>query len=95
MTSVNLAEVATRLAEANVPPEDIRAIVDNLDCDIVPVSEEVGLEAGFMRSASRHKGLSLGDRICLAYAKQAGLPVYTADRPWAKFDLGVDVRLIR
>ncbi len=95
LTSVNLAEVATRLSEANMPADEIAEVVDSLDCDIVAINADVGLYAGLMRAATRHKGLSLGDRICLAFAKLAGLPVYTADRPWADLDIGVDVRLIR
>ncbi len=78
-----------------MPPEEIGEVVDGLDCEVVPVSGEVGIQAGLMRAATRHKGLSLGDRVCLAYAKHAALPVYTADRPWAELDIGVDVRLIR
>ena len=95
LTSINLAEVASRLAEAKMPVDEIQEVVDGLDCQIVAVSREVGLEAGLLRTAMRHRGLSLGDRVCLAFAKQAGLPVLTADRPWAELDVGVDVRLIR
>jgi PIN domain nuclease of toxin-antitoxin system len=48
-----------------------------------------------MRQVSRRAGLSFGDRACLALALIHGLPVLTADRAWAKVDVGVEVRLIR
>jgi len=44
---------------------------------------------------TRHLGLSLGDRCCLALAKELGADVYTAERKWAGLDLGVTVRVIR
>ncbi len=44
---------------------------------------------------SRPRGLSLGDRICLALAEREGLPVYTADPHWADLPLGIDIRVIR
>lgn len=95
LTSVNSAEVATRLAEAAMPADEIEETINSLNCWIAPVSADVGLQAGLMRLSTRHKGLSLGDRVCLAFARHEGLPVYTADRPWADLDVGVDIRLIR
>ena len=41
------------------------------------------------------KGLSLGDRACLALASLTGRIVVTADRVWPELDLGIDIRLIR
>jgi len=38
---------------------------------------------------------SLGDRACLALATARGLPVLSADRSWARRDVGVEVQLIR
>ncbi|WP_236627700.1 hypothetical protein [Caulobacter sp. B11] len=43
----------------------------------------------------RHRGLSLGDRACLALAMREKLPVMTADRAWSDLDLPVEVVLIR
>ena len=51
--------------------------------------------AASLRPATRAKGLSLGDRACLALAIERGVPALTADRAWMELDVGVDVRLIR
>ena len=41
------------------------------------------------------KGLSLGDRACLAPGLALDAPVLTADRAWAGLDVGVAVEVIR
>jgi ribonuclease VapC len=40
-------------------------------------------------------GLSLGDRACLALARLRDLPAVTADRAWAKLDLGIPIEVVR
>jgi PIN domain nuclease of toxin-antitoxin system len=46
---------------------------------------------------SRHKyGLSLADKSCIALGINLKLPIYTADRIWAKVDYAnADINLIR
>jgi len=51
-----------------------------------------------LRPVTRSKGLSLGDRACLALGRRMPAPVFTADRSWLELDgeaLGVEVRPIR
>ena len=57
--------------------------------------EALGLRAGALRLATRHLGLSLGDRACLALAEREQLPILTGDGAWALLDIGLDIRLIR
>ena len=70
-------------------------MVGDLACAIVPVDAELGLRAGVLHAATRSRGLSLGDRICLALAEGEGVPALTADRAWADLDIGIEVSLIR
>lgn len=50
---------------------------------IAPLQADTALEAARLRQPTRHLGLSLGDRCCLALAQQLGAMVVTADRAWA------------
>lgn len=95
MSTVNLAEVVSKLLDRGVPAELGRKAVDRLPVKIEPFDAETALDAGLLREATRHIGLSLADRACLSLAKRLNLPAMTADRIWAGASLGVEVHLIR
>ena len=46
-----------------------------------------------MVAMTKPKGLSDGDRACLAPARHLGVPAVTADRPWAEIAGGVGVHM--
>ncbi len=95
-SAVNVAEVATRLAERGTPEPKARlAVAELLGAEIVPFDGDSAFAAAALREPTRASGLSLGDRACLALARRLGLPAVTADRAWADLDIGVDIRLIR
>jgi ribonuclease VapC len=95
ISAVNLAEVVSRLAERDRPPTDIRRQLSRLPLDVIPVDEDLGYAAGFLRPATRHLGLSLGDRICLALAARLGATALTADRAWTQLATNVRIDLLR
>jgi ribonuclease VapC len=95
ISSVNVAEVVDRLIRGGGQPQDARQLVLALDCPIVSVDAELGFRAGALSQATRSKGLSLGDRVCLALAEREQVPALTADRAWRDLDLGIQVQLIR
>ncbi len=95
LSSVNAAEVVTKLVRYGSDPNTAVEAVREIRCTIVPVDERLGLRAGVIYAETARFGLSLGDRICLALAEREGLPVLTADRAWASLDIGVEIRLIR
>jgi len=41
------------------------------------------------------RGLSLADAMCLATAAQLGATANTADRAWARLEVGVSIQVIR
>lgn len=94
---LNVQELASKLAEAGVERGQVEATVADLSLDVRPITLELALDAGFMRADAGRRGLSHGDRACLALARSLGLPAVTADRPWADVApaLGVEVSLIR
>lgn len=95
LSAVNLSEVVAKLSEQGAGSDDIQLILRQLPCTVVGFDEDQAFTAGVLRVATAHKGLSFGDRACLALALQRRLPAWTADRAWAGLELGVDVRLIR
>lgn len=95
ISAVNLAEVVTKLRDKGADEEAIRADLDTLGLTVIPIDEELAVQTGLLRSATRAAGLSLGDRACLALAKRLGIPALTADRAWATLSVGVTVQVIR
>ncbi|MGH2349683.1 MAG: type II toxin-antitoxin system VapC family toxin, partial [bacterium] len=92
---VNLSEVVAKLADVSMDESMAREVLTPLGLDIVPFDQESAFIAGSLRPYTRHLGLSLGDRACLALGKRMGLPILTADRTWASLQLGIEIRSIR
>lgn len=95
ISAVNWAEVVEKAITANVDDRSLRAVFEGLGASVLPVDAEHAEYAARLRAATRGLGLSLADRICFAVAAANGMPVVTADRNWAKVDVGVEVQLIR
>lgn len=93
--SVNMTEIITRLIDRGGQPLSAQTQLEQLALSVIDFDRNLAIQAGLLRDATRHKGLSLGDRACLALAMREKLPVMTADRAWADLDLGVEVVLIR
>lgn len=95
ISTVNLAEVATRIARGGAPQAVIEAAIHKLPVQPCDFSYEHVVFAGFMEQQTRAKGLSLGDRICLTLAIHNNVPVMTTDRAWSEIELPIEVQLIR
>ncbi len=95
VSSVNIAEVAGKLAESGMPASGIRSAIGALGLTIVDFDANMAYETGGLRSLTRNAGLSLGDRACLATGKALGKLVVTADRAWANLGVGVKIRCVR
>jgi PIN domain nuclease of toxin-antitoxin system len=95
ISTVNLAEVVTRLAAAGMPEDEIRGALSLLGLETLAFDEELAFLAGFLVLQTQPLGLSLGDQACLALAKATQASAVTADRAWAGLDIGVEIRLIR
>ncbi len=93
--AANLAEVVTVLAEGGMDESAIQAALASVDFDVVDFDRDLALATGLPRPLTRHAGLSLGDRACLALARRLGSPAITADRNWQRVQVGVDVQVIR
>jgi len=95
ISTVNLAEVVTRLSLLGMPEGEIREALTMLGLEIIPFDEEQAFRAGLLSAYTKPLGLSLGDRACLALALTTHAIVLTSDRDWKKLDIGVEISLIR
>jgi PIN domain nuclease of toxin-antitoxin system len=93
--SVNLAEVIGRLLDVNHTAQQVEDRLLEFAVPVVQFGAREGRAAGYLRASTRHLGLSLGDRACLALAAELGVPAITADRAWKDLDVGVEVVLCR
>ena len=89
--AVNFAEVLERSRDAQRTEARILA----LDVTVEPFDLADARTTAELRPHTRHAGLSLADRSCLALARRLGLPALTADHAWATLDVGVTIELIR
>lgn len=95
MSSVNYAELVSKLVDQGIPSTTLREICANLELTLVDYDEAQAFLTGELRQVGKSLGLSLGDRACLALGMQRQLPILTADRVWLNLVLPVEVRLIR
>jgi len=97
ISSVNLAEVMTRLMRDQADAATSADVLLALPVSVVDLDAQLAIDAGAMIVQTRPFGLSLGDRACLALAKRENLPAMTADRTWLQVGpvVGVEIRLIR
>lgn len=95
LSAVNLAEVLQKSLERGVAPEGLRRDLESLGISIVPFTAEDAVASAELRHDTRHLGLSLGDRACLALALRLSSTVLTADRVWGQLQVGVEVNVIR
>ncbi len=95
MSSANLSEVVAKLYDRKFDQGRVEVILSNFSIETIAFDRELAEQAGHLRALTRHLGLSLGDRACLATAQMLGCTVLTADRAWAELDLGIVIEVIR
>jgi PIN domain nuclease of toxin-antitoxin system len=96
ISTVNLAEVLQKATKGGIETAPLAAEIARMGVNSIVVDPATAAAAADLWPKSKHRGLSLADRACLAvtYA-QDGIAV-TADRAWADLDLpGIDIHLIK
>lgn len=91
MGAANLSEVLAKVAERGLDPVDYLEELEAFGIEIVSVTTHHAVDAGILRPLTAHLGLSLGDRLCLALARERRLPVLTTERRWLEYDFGIPV----
>lgn len=97
MSAVNLSECYSRGVERGAPMPAVLRAIERFEMLVVPFDAALAWETAMLREPTRPVGASLGDRACLALARQRQLPMFTGDRRLATIDpaIGIDIRLIR
>lgn len=93
--TVNLTEVVSKFIDVGWTEAAVRDDVARTSISFASFDVETAYEAGLLRPLTRHLGLSLGDRACLALAQRRGASVLTADRAWLGLKVGVHIEVIR
>ena len=93
--TVNLAEVVAKFVREEIAIGVVREWIAALELDVRPFDRELAYAAGALLPATRGRGLSLGDRACLALARELGRTALTTDRAWRDLDVGVAIEVIR
>jgi ribonuclease VapC len=95
MSVVNVVEVGTRLVDGGMTAAAAREAIELLEIGMVDFDQKLADATVELREATRAVGLSLADRACLALALREKAIAVTADRVWAKVDVGCKIELIR
>lgn len=91
---INVAEVLTKLVEKNISPEEALEDFLKLGVEIIEFDIEQAAKVAELRPLTKHLGLSLGDRSCLALAILKNAAAVTADKNWANLNF-CKIELIR
>jgi len=96
ISAVNAAEVLAVLVRKGAPPEDAELALQKTQVKVLDFSLAGAVKtAAILSTQMRDRGLSLGDRSCMATALLLGLPVVTAERNWSGLDVpGLQIEMI-
>jgi PIN domain nuclease of toxin-antitoxin system len=95
ISTVNYAEVLSKLIDNGVPLHEAVAILESLPVVLRDHDEKHAIMNAALREPTKSRGLSLGDRACLALGKLTGLPVLTTETRWDNLTIDVEIRRIR
>ena len=94
VSTVNLAEVATVLTRNRRDPDTVLEAV-RAQVKLEPFTDSDALAVAALYPKVSARGLSLGDRACLALAQRLDAVAVTADHLWIGLPIGIAVQLIR
>ncbi|WP_255211188.1 PIN domain-containing protein [Methylogaea oryzae] len=95
MSAVNWSEVVQKSLHKGANVEGMLGDMVEMGLTVAPFTASQADRAAMLWQQTQARGLSLGDRACLALGLELAAPVLTADRSWIGLDAGLDIRLIR
>ena len=95
MSAVNVAEVIAKVINRGLPVTSAEEFLMTLDFEHVAFDTNMALRTALLQPVTSPRGLSLGDRACLALAQSRNAVALTADKSWLALDIGVRIDCIR
>lgn len=96
MSAINVSEVLTALQRTDILTKEALSSISDIIQTIIPFDTEQAQLTAELSPLTKSKGLSLGDRACIALGQKMQLPIYTADKIWRELQLErVKIKLIR
>ena len=83
ISRINVTEVLTKLVQDGLTVDEAKETFDKIHLEVAEFDENQSLKVAELRPLTKHLGLSLGDRCCLALAITENLTAVTADKTWA------------
>ena len=87
ISTVNVAEALTKLVQEDISLKKATKDFLALNLEIIELTIAQSVKAAELRPLTKHRGLSLGDRCCLALTMQEDATAVTADRNWSNLNL--------
>ena len=94
ISSVNMAEVGTRLLDLGLPVHELGRGIAQFGVDVIDFSREQALACAALRTITKSAGLSLGDRACIALAQLMQGCVVTSDRAWLDIEKTTQLKVL-
>ncbi|WP_037541891.1 PIN domain-containing protein [Sphingomonas sp. SKA58] len=82
--STSLTELIAVLTLREIPPEIIKATIEDFGLRVLPFTETAAEIAGTLLPEARHLGMTLADCASIATAIEKGLVVWTANPRWTQ-----------
>ncbi|MGI9284197.1 MAG: PIN domain-containing protein [Pseudomonadales bacterium] len=96
ISTINAAEVASKLNEFGWSPDEFAPLFHHLRLDILSFDLDTALASGQLRSTTNKLGLSLGDRAYIATGLSTHYRILTADKSWHQLKIrGISIKRIR
>lgn len=95
ISAVNFSEVLAELrTNSRLSLEELDTHLVQSIPDIVEFDYHIAPKAAELKRFTKEFGLSLGDRACIATGLLKKIPIYTADKIWAKLQLDCEIIVV-
>ena len=96
ISTVNLAEIMQKAAHNGVEPRAVHELIEQAEWGVVPFDDITAVAAADLWTLTRHRGLSLGDRACLALTQAVNGIALTMDRGWSGLEIdGASIHVVK